>query len=112
MGRWCLLRGRRCRAARFWLDGFEGLLLHALKAHTHACQDGRDNVAFLSNKAQKQVLRPDGLMVGIALTAIIAIFWREGAANLSANLRDITLILLALESLVVGGLMIVLIISP
>ncbi|HBY96955.1 MAG: hypothetical protein M5U01_03110 [Ardenticatenaceae bacterium] len=50
-----------------------------------------------------------GLVVGIAVTAIIAIFWREGAANLSANLRDITLILLALESLLVGGLMIVLI---
>jgi hypothetical protein len=50
-----------------------------------------------------------GMALGVALMAVIAIFWREGAANLSANIRDITLILLALESLVVGGLLILLV---
>lgn len=57
----------------------------------------------------RQVVFVLGLVVGIALTAIVAVFWREGVADFSANLRDVTLILLALESLVVGGLMIVLI---
>lgn len=56
-----------------------------------------------------RVLFALGMVVGIAITAIVAIFWREGAANLSANIRDITLILLALESLVIGGLMILLV---
>jgi H+/Cl- antiporter ClcA len=50
-----------------------------------------------------------GLIVGIAVTAIVAIFWREGGSNLSANLRDITIILVALESLAIGGLLIVLV---
>ncbi|HYN87663.1 MAG TPA: hypothetical protein VER55_04000 [Ardenticatenaceae bacterium] len=50
-----------------------------------------------------------GLVVGIAVATIIAVFWREGAANLSANLRDIALILLALETLLIGGLGLVLI---